>query len=345
MQSKLTAAEKKQLWIFIAVAFGMPIVMGILMGISFYRGNDVSAFPNAQMYYPAAGVMLAYILTRKKEEKLPMKFYVSFIILTGIMTVTAIISMILPEIPFVMIIQYIIIIGSLLLWIPFLMDKKEVRRNYGLSLGDGQKRRPWLYVLLFLVLYFLRIFLSYVIAGQPGEFLKLFQNSYVWINMMALPINFFLVFTAFFGEEYGWRGFLQPMLQKRFGKRAGVLLLGIMWGFWHLPINMFYYSPDTWLQSVVSQLLTCTGLAIFFGYAQMKTRNIWVPVIMHYLNNNLIAVVAGSADVISGQVIAWGDVLILLVLIAVLFAPFIFSKAYGKEAPQEQKITEEYTEL
>ena len=118
-----------------------------------------------------------------------------------------------------------------------------------------------------------------------------------------------------------------------------------MWGFWHLPINMFYYSPDTWLQSVVSQLLTCTGLAIFFGYAQMKTRNIWVPVIMHYLNNNLIAVVAGSADVISGQVIAWGDVLILLVLIAVLFAPFIFSKAYGKEAPQEQKITEEYTEL
>ena len=86
-------------------------------------------------------------------------------------------------------------------------------------------------------------------------------------------------------------------------------------------------------------------LAIFFGYAQMKTRNIWVPVIMHYLNNNLIAVVAGSADVISGQVIAWGDVLILLVLIAVLFAPFIFSKAYGKEAPQEQKITEEYTEF
>lgn len=68
MQIKLTAAEKKQLWIFLAVAFGMPIVMGILMGISFYRGNDVSVFPNAQMYYPAAGVMLAYILTRKKKR-------------------------------------------------------------------------------------------------------------------------------------------------------------------------------------------------------------------------------------------------------------------------------------
>ena len=29
MQIKLTAAEKKQLWIFLAVAFGMPIVMGL----------------------------------------------------------------------------------------------------------------------------------------------------------------------------------------------------------------------------------------------------------------------------------------------------------------------------
>ena len=67
MQTKWTAVEKKQLWIFVAVAFGMPVLMGILMGISFYRGNDVSVFPNAQMYYPAAGVMIAVLLTWKKE--------------------------------------------------------------------------------------------------------------------------------------------------------------------------------------------------------------------------------------------------------------------------------------
>ena len=164
-------------------------------------------------------------------------------------------------------------------------------------------------------------------------------NPYLLLSLITLPINFFLVFTAFFGEEYGWRGFFQPMLQKRFGKRAGVLLLGVLWGIWHLPINLFFYSPETWLQSVISQILTCTGLAIFFGYAQMKTRNIWVPVIMHYLNNNLIAVLAGSADVISGQVIAWMDVLILLVLNGVLFAPFLFSKVYRKEVPQ---AAEEY---
>lgn len=98
-----------------------------------------------------------------------------------------------------------------------------------------------------------------------------------------------------------------------------------------------FYSPQTWLQSIVCQLITCVGIAIFFGYAQMKTCNIWVAVIMHYLNNNLVAVIAGSADVISGQVIAWRDVLILLILNCILFVPFIFTKIYGK---QEQSAGE-----
>ncbi len=52
-----TQKEKKQFVIFAAVNFGMTIIMGILMGISYYMGNDVTAFPMAQMMYPAAGVI------------------------------------------------------------------------------------------------------------------------------------------------------------------------------------------------------------------------------------------------------------------------------------------------
>lgn len=39
MQIKLTTAEKKQLWIFIAVAFGMPIVMGDPDGYQLLQGE------------------------------------------------------------------------------------------------------------------------------------------------------------------------------------------------------------------------------------------------------------------------------------------------------------------
>ena len=347
MEKRLTKQEKKQLWIFVAAAFGLPLLMGVLMGINFYRGADVSAFPNAQMYYPAAGVMLAVLLTRKPEEKVPVKFYAGFLTLTGILMALCVVSLFLPQVSMAVPVNCMLIVGSLISWVLLLLEKKEIRRKYGLSWGRGVRNasgtqgearqgiRPWLWILLFLFLYFLRIFLNYVIEGMPGEFFPPFANPYVWLNFALLPLNFFMVYTAFFGEEYGWRGFFQPILQKRYGKRPGVLILGVCWGLWHLPLNLFYYSPDTWLQSVLTQQTTCIGLGIFFGLAMMKTKNIWVPVIMHFYNNNLIAVMAGTGDVISGQVIRWIDVLLLLGLNGVLFASFILAKDYRKEEQLE----------
>ena len=63
------ALEKRQLLIFALVAFGVPYLMGIAMGAGFYAGSDVSVFPNAQMFYPAAGVMLALLVTKCEHAK------------------------------------------------------------------------------------------------------------------------------------------------------------------------------------------------------------------------------------------------------------------------------------
>ncbi|MBE0643942.1 MAG: CPBP family intramembrane metalloprotease [Bacteroidetes bacterium] len=37
-------------------------------------------------------------------------------------------------------------------------------------------------------------------------------------------------------EEFGWRGFALPLLQQRFAPVWGGLILGGIWGFWHLPV-------------------------------------------------------------------------------------------------------------
>ena len=50
----LSRLEKKQLKIFIIVAYGITFLMGGLMAYGNGRQLDVSAFPNAQMMYPAA---------------------------------------------------------------------------------------------------------------------------------------------------------------------------------------------------------------------------------------------------------------------------------------------------
>ena len=89
-EMSFTDVEKKQLKIFVAVAFGLPVLMGILMGIGYYQGSDVSAFPTAQMFYPAAGVMLALLFTRDKEKPFPRKFYYTFLAATVLQMVCAI---------------------------------------------------------------------------------------------------------------------------------------------------------------------------------------------------------------------------------------------------------------
>ena len=92
---------------------------------------------------------------------------------------------------------------------------------------------------------------------------------------------------------------------------------------------MFYYSPQTWLQSIVSQQIACIGMGIFFTYTYLKTNNIWVPVILHFLNNNLVVILnSGNAGAINNQLISWADVLLLLILNLVLFVPFILTKEF-----------------
>ena len=325
---KWTGVEKKQLIIFLTVNFGLTVLMGILMWVSYHNGNDVSAFAATQMMYPAAGVMLAYLITEKGKAELPKRFFITYLAVAVLILASAVGSVFLPDIAWLGVCNLIMIGGSVLAWIMLLTEKKEKRIAYGLK-GKDIKASVFC-VLLFIGLYLLRAILSYAVSGQISAVGEIAGNPMTWIMAGSLIINFFLVFIAFFGEEYGWRYYLQPLLQSRFGKRWGVLLLGVVWGLWHLPVNFFYYSPGTGLISAVGQQITCITLGIFFAYAYMKTENIWVTVVLHFLNNNLVPIITGtySADIIQGQTMNWTDLIPLLVVNGILFGGFLAAKEY-----------------
>ncbi len=50
-------------------------------------------------------------------------------------------------------------------------------------------------------------------------------------------ITMSIVFMLFgFGEEFGWRGYLTPKLEKLMPAPAAIIVSGIIWGLWHAPI-------------------------------------------------------------------------------------------------------------
>lgn len=334
--------EKRQLIIFVAVAYGITYLLGILMWYGYAKQIDLSAFPNAQMMYPAMGVMLAVLLTRREDGNIPKAFYISFIVSAVIQIVFAILSVFRPdmtvEMPggtvsaWLMGLQYVQIIGSIVSLICLFIAGKKKREAYGLRWKNW--KASVFCIVLFLVLYFLRAALAYALQGQLPVFFDIMKSPDSWIVLAVLPLNFLLAYSAFFGEEYGWRYYLQPILQRKFGLRKGVLLLGVVWGIWHLPLDfLFYVTPDKGIIMQVSQIITCVTLGIFFGYAYMKTENIWVPTLLHFFNNNLVLVISGefSADVFQDQSVSWGDVPVALLLNGVIFGLFILAKPYREK--------------
>lgn len=333
--------ENKELLIYIMIAYGVTFLMGILMWYGNSKNLDLSMFPNAQMFYPAAGVMLAMLYVRKEDVLVPKAFYLFFVCITFIWVITAIISIFYPYALVVVggvpvsiwaLMQQGLIIGaSVVSWIILLATKKEKRRTYGLCWNKSAF--SWICIFLFVALYAFRTVIAVVWSNQLNVLSMIVKNPNTWMLLAVLPVNFFLVFTAFLGEEYGWRYYLQPLMQKRFGLRGGVLLLGVVWGIWHLPVDLFYYTQDSQLLMVLAQQITCITLGIFFAYAYMKTENIWVPVALHFLNNNLAPIVSGnySASVFENQSMTWSELLTSFVINGMIFGVFLFAKPFHKQ--------------
>lgn len=51
-----------------------------------------------------------------------------------------------------------------------------------------------------------------------------------------MPALLFQIFFFLLTEETAWRGFALPRLQAKYDAFSSSLILGVLWGFWHLPL-------------------------------------------------------------------------------------------------------------
>jgi membrane protease YdiL (CAAX protease family) len=110
-------------------------------------------------------------------------------------------------------------------------------------------------------------------------------------TLQALLITPLLNALPTFGEEFGWRGYLQPKLLP-LGNHKAVLLTGVIWGVWHWPIIMMGYNYGTdyfgapFLGPLAMLWFTLT-LSALFGWITIKAGSLWPAVIAHGALNGI----------------------------------------------------------
>jgi membrane protease YdiL (CAAX protease family) len=96
-----------------------------------------------------------------------------------------------------------------------------------------------------------------------------------------------------FGEEFGWRAYLQPKLMPLGGRKA-ILLMGLIWGVWHWPVIAMghnyglEYPGAPWLGMLMMVWVTI-GLGTFLGWLTLRSGSVWPAVIGHAAINGISA--------------------------------------------------------
>jgi membrane protease YdiL (CAAX protease family) len=137
------------------------------------------------------------------------------------------------------------------------------------------------------------------------------------VTVIGIPLS---GLAAVFGEEYGWRGFLQQELLP-LGKVRGVLLVGFVWGLWHFPVI---------LRGLHTYPATSLGLAlglVFFvlwgfvqSYAVLRTGSIWTAAFLHGVVNSVYAFLLTYAVRPHDKVFSFGLGVYGLICLAVVVA-------------------------
>jgi membrane protease YdiL (CAAX protease family) len=150
------------------------------------------------------------------------------------------------------------------------------------SLLSGWKKwrvgLPWYLVILIsqIVIELLATLLYILFTGVRPEL-----NWSAWFLLFPMFLQAAIIGGAI-AEETGWRGFALPKLLKTRSALASAVIIGVIWGAWHLPISLVpganfpiplnpalilvFLLSTTVISIVMTWLYINTGGSIFIGY-------------------------------------------------------------------------------
>ena len=291
--------------IFLGLTFGLTWLLDLAI---FLRGGlgipGISTFQQLQTLLPAFSAIVLGLfffpespIYRDRPAGKGRWFYYYFLLLAGIYALGALGVWFSPtQITAVMvsvITQVLALAGLFVLIVLRFTAGHEAMASVWLTWGNG---RTWLIFGLGIVVYYiLQVVLNALFGmggaklapvGLPPNISPFFLLIAGGIQSVLLaPILFIVIY---FGEEFGWRGYLQSELFK-LGRVRGVLLLSVIWGVWHWPVILMGVNyPGHPALGLLLMTLYATGNAVILSYAVLRSGSILLAAYLHGLIDQVI---------------------------------------------------------
>lgn len=145
-----------------------------------------------------------------------------------------------------------------------------------------------LYLIFALVLPLVIHMMAHYLALAVGlDVAQTLFPTEISVEPIILAIPYFILMLVIGGgqEEFGWRGYAQEPLQEKIGVIPASLVIGVVWGIWHLPL--WFMAGD--LHSAYSFLafvMMTTSISVIYAWLYNSSgKKLIVVMFFHAMNN------------------------------------------------------------
>lgn len=170
---------------------------------------------------------------------------------------------------------------------------REGFSDAGLQLNLRSKWPYYLFAWIWPFIVLVIVIILAIVVGLIIPWFSLPQDSLSKTPSISALISVLIITLVFtpilWGEEFGWRSYLQIRL---FSSRPllAAVATGAIWGVWHYPAVFAGYLPNEHgLFSLALFPVYTILFSIILGWLRLRTNSIWPPTLAHSANNLILA--------------------------------------------------------
>ncbi|MEN8243006.1 MAG: type II CAAX endopeptidase family protein, partial [Chloroflexota bacterium] len=111
------------------------------------------------------------------------------------------------------------------------------------------------------------------------------ENLPVSPLVLSIPYFFLMLLIGGGQEEFGWRGYALDPLQERLGVIPASLLIGLIWGIWHLPLWVMPGDGHSTYPFLAFLIMTTSISVVYSWLYNASNKKLIVALLFHAMSN------------------------------------------------------------